>query len=96
MNVPTKLIGIDVGGTFTDILCYDKVERSLLSAKVTSVAERQWEGVLQAIATLGIASKSIVAFVHGTTIATNAVLEKKAPRLDWLRPTAFVMFLRSG
>ena len=96
MNVPTKLIGIDVGGTFTDILCYDKVERSLLSAKVTSVAERQWEGVLQAIATLGIASESIVAFVHGTTIATNAVLEKKGAKTGLVTTDGFRDVLEIG
>ena len=71
------VIGIDVGGTFTDVLCHDPASGSLLSAKVPSLPDRQWEGVLEAIGALGIAPGELGAFVHGTTIATNALLERK-------------------
>lgn len=68
-------IGIDVGGTFTDILCYDRQERKFQAAKVPSYPGQQWRGVLEAISRVGIPHEEIDAFVHGTTIATNAVLE---------------------
>jgi N-methylhydantoinase A len=71
------LIGIDVGGTFTDVLAYDPAESTLLSAKVPSMPGAQWRGVLDALQELGIASADIRAFVHGTTIATNGLLERK-------------------
>jgi N-methylhydantoinase A len=71
------LVGIDVGGTFTDILAYDPRSCELLAAKVPSFPGQQWRGVLDALAALGIAPASIVAFAHGTTIATNALLERK-------------------
>ena len=71
-------IGVDVGGTFTDILCLDG-ER-LLSAKVPSLPGRQWRGVLNALAELGIDTAAIRVFVHGTTIATNTLLERKGAK----------------
>ncbi len=71
-------IGVDVGGTFTDILCLDG-ER-LLSAKVPSLPGRQWRGVLNALSELGIDSAAIRVFVHGTTIATNTLLERKGAK----------------
>ena len=77
MSAGQYLIGIDVGGTFTDVLAYAYDDASLLSAKVPSLPGEQWRGVLDALAELGIAPASIRAFVHGTTIATNALLERK-------------------
>ncbi len=74
---PRYLVGIDVGGTFTDILAYDPSEARLRSAKVPSIPGQQWRGVLDALAALGIEPDAIRAFVHGTTIATNALLERK-------------------
>ena len=74
------IIGIDVGGTFTDLLAFDEAEGRLLSAKVPSLPGEQWRGVLDALAELGIAFDAIRAFVHGTTIATNALLERKGAK----------------
>ena len=74
------LIGIDVGGTFTDLLAYSPDEGKLLSAKVPSLPGQQWRGLLDALSELGIASDAIAAFVHGTTIATNALLERKGAK----------------
>ncbi len=71
------VVGVDVGGTFTDILAYDPATETLLSAKVPSMPGEQWNGVLDALASLEIEPASIRTFVHGTTIATNALLERK-------------------
>ena len=71
MSKPRFVIGIDVGGTFTDLLAYDEGEGRLLSAKVPSIPGAQWQGVLGALEALEIELASIRAFVHGTTIATN-------------------------
>lgn len=76
-TAPRYLVGIDVGGTFTDILAYDPAEARLRSAKVPSIPGQQWRGVLDALAALGIEPDAIRAFVHGTTIATNALLERQ-------------------
>ena len=69
-------IGVDVGGTFTDILCLDTEIQALSAAKVPSLPGSQWRGVLNALGELGIDTGEIRAFVHGTTIATNALLER--------------------
>ena len=71
------IVGVDVGGTFTDILAYNPADSTLLSAKVPSMPGEQWNGVLDALASLAIEPAAIQAFVHGTTIATNALLERK-------------------
>ena len=73
-------IGVDVGGTFTDILCLDAKTQQLLSAKVPSLPGRQWRGVLNALGELGIDTAQIDVFVHGTTIATNTLLERKGAK----------------
>lgn len=83
------IIGIDVGGTFTDILCYNADSHALLSAKVPSVPGSQWRGVLEALDALGIDLGSIIAFVHGTTIATNTVLEQKGAKTGLLTTEGF-------
>ena len=77
---PRYIIGIDVGGTFTDLLAFDTATDKLLSAKVPSLPGAQWQGVLGALAELEIPFEAIRAFVHGTTIATNALLERKGAR----------------
>ena len=74
------LIGVDVGGTFTDVLCLDLATHALLSAKVPSLPGSQWRGVLNALEALGIDVAAIHAFVHGTTIATNALVERKGAK----------------
>ena len=83
------LIGIDVGGTFTDVLCFDPETQVLLPAKVPSIPGSQWRGVLDALAALGIDYADIAAFVHGTTIATNALLERKGAKTGMVTTDGF-------
>jgi len=90
------LVGIDVGGTFTDILCLDIENQTLLSAKTPSLPGKQWEGVLNALGELGIAPADIRAFVHGTTIATNALLERKGAKTALITTEGFRDTLEIG
>jgi len=96
MTATRYLIGIDVGGTFTDLLAFDADEGKLLSAKVPSLPGEQWRGVLGALAELGIDSGGIRAFVHGTTIATNALLERKGANTALLTTRGFRDVLEIG
>jgi N-methylhydantoinase A len=74
------ILGVDVGGTFTDaVLLTD--ENELRTAKIPT-ARRQEESVLAAVAAVG--AEEVERFAHGTTVATNALLERKGAR------TAFV------
>jgi N-methylhydantoinase A len=90
------VIGIDVGGTFTDLLAYDECEGRLLSAKVPSMPGAQWQGVLDALEVLEIELSSIRAFVHGTTIATNALLERKGAKSALVTTAGFRDVLEIG
>ena len=74
-----RVLGIDVGGTFTDAVLFHDGE--VRSAKVTT-AVRQEESVVAAAQAVGAAA--VDRFTHGTTVATNALLERKGAR------TAFV------
>jgi N-methylhydantoinase A len=87
----TYTIGIDVGGTFTDIVVSTPDGRTI-TAKAASTPRDQSEGVLAGLAlaaeTLGLTTETLLAgtgrIVHGTTVATNALLEGKAARVGML------------
>ena len=88
-------VGVDVGGTFTDLIAYGD-GGILHSAKVPSLPGEQWRGVLDALASLGVAPASISAFVHGTTIATNALIERKGARTGLVTTEGFRDLLEIG
>jgi N-methylhydantoinase A len=71
-------LGIDVGGTFTDLVLVDDTERAFHVAKVPSTAPDPSIGIISGIQKLtrnaGIEPQAIKALMHGTTVATNAVL----------------------
>jgi len=84
-------IGIDVGGTFTDLVCVD-AQGGVTIAKVPSTPGDQSLGVMDGLGrlaeTLGLDRKAMLArterIVHGTTVATNALLEHKGARVGLL------------
>jgi N-methylhydantoinase A len=96
MSAKRYTVGIDVGGTFTDVLCYESGSADLLSAKVPSIPGSQWRGVLQALEQLGIAFGEIATFVHGTTIATNALLERKGAKTGVVTTEGFRDIIEIG
>ena len=96
MTDPRYIIGVDVGGTFTDVLCLDVATHALKSAKVPSLPGSQWRGVLNALAELGIEYGAIDAFVHGTTIATNTLLERKGAKTALITTEGFRDTLEIG
>ena len=65
-------LGIDTGGTYTDLVAVRGTERRI--AKVPSTPPDFDQGVLDAIAAAGIAPGDIELLAHGTTVATNAVI----------------------
>jgi N-methylhydantoinase A len=71
-------VGIDVGGTFTDLAAL--VDGRLVTAKVPSTPADQAAGVMEVLAHAGIAGTEIAAFAHGMTVATNALLERRGAR----------------
>ena len=78
------ILGIDVGGTFTDAVLLDGGE--LRTAKVPT-ARRQEESVLAAARAVG--AGAVDRFSHGTTVATNALLERKGARTAFVTTAGF-------
>ncbi|MDE0810733.1 MAG: hydantoinase/oxoprolinase family protein [Alphaproteobacteria bacterium] len=72
-------VGIEVGGTFTDLVVVDG--EGVRTAKVPSTPARPDEGAMNAIEAAGIDPAAIEELVHGSTVATNAVLERKGARV---------------
>ena len=68
-------VGIEVGGTFTDLVAVEG--ESVRTAKVPSTPANPDEGAMQAIDAAGLDPGAIEELVHGSTVATNAVLERK-------------------
>src|SRR4051794_36918360 len=69
-------LGVDVGGTFTDLVLFDREVRQLKILKTPSTPQNQSEGILIGIDKLCIAPAEIDRMVHGTTVATNTALER--------------------
>jgi N-methylhydantoinase A len=70
--------GVDVGGTFTDLVAL--VDGRIISAKVPSTPGDQSEGTMAALHAGGVVDAGISVFAHGTTVATNALLERAGAR----------------
>ncbi|OIK10867.1 hypothetical protein BIV60_19680 [Bacillus sp. MUM 116] len=75
-------VGIDVGGTFTDLFAWDdgvKGQTSVRTAKVLSTPKDPVIGFMNALSNAGIKPSEIGTIIHGTTIGTNALIERKYP-----------------
>ena len=74
-------LGVDVGGTFTDLLLINEDDGHTWTAKVPSTPEDSSIGVLNGVARIcdesGVEPSAIQLVMHGTTVATNAVLTGK-------------------
>jgi N-methylhydantoinase A len=87
MTVPRYRLGVDVGGTHTDLVLYDPTTVALLVEKVASTPHHPAAGVLNGIANFvrrGIDPAEIDFFAHGTTITTNALLEMRGAKVGLL------------
>ena len=80
------ILGVDVGGTFTDAVLVD--EGRIRTAKVPTAA-RQEESVLAAARAVGGADAGLTRFAHGTTVATNALLERRGARVAYVGNAGF-------
>ncbi|KAF9002016.1 5-oxoprolinase [Cyathus striatus] len=81
-------LGVDVGGTFTDAVLYNSKSGEIIRAKVPSTPYDQSEGVINAVAVLWEQLRQqengdvqVLTINHGTTVATNAILEGKGARV---------------
>src|SRR5262249_20948492 len=90
-------IGIDTGGTFTDGVAVEEVDGTLTGTKTPSTprdpATRFAHGRAQAVALAGAGAADVAAISHGTTIATNQLLEGDVGRLGFITTEGFEFLL---
>ena len=83
-------VGIDVGGTFTDLFAWEEGgQRRQLTSKVLTTKEDRAVGVLNAIREAGIAPAEISHLMHGTTTATNALITRDYPEAAMITTDGF-------
>ena len=91
-----SVVGCDVGGTFTDLILYDQTTGDIKYAKVPSTPANQAEGVLAALTQTGVDPRDLAIFIHGTTVTTNALLERKLARCGLITTRGFRDVLELG
>ena len=89
-------IGVDTGGTFTDLLAFDAERRTLLSVKVPSTSESPQNAVLGAFEQTAVSSAQVAFFGHSSTVALNALLQRAGSRTGLVTTAGFRDVLEIG
>ncbi|MEP7382191.1 MAG: hydantoinase/oxoprolinase N-terminal domain-containing protein, partial [Gemmatimonadota bacterium] len=74
-------LGIDVGGTFTDLVAVSLDDGAVIAGKVLSTPHDQSHGVEEALRTQGPPAAAVARIIHGTTVVTNMLLERRGARV---------------
>jgi N-methylhydantoinase A len=92
------LLGVDVGGTFTDAVLFDG--EAVHTAKLPTTPEDQSHGVIAAIEAVlrraGVGTSAVESFAHGMTVGTNALLEERGARTALIATGGFADLLDIG
>ncbi|HYQ32857.1 MAG TPA: hydantoinase/oxoprolinase family protein, partial [Lapillicoccus sp.] len=90
-------IGIDTGGTFTDVVAFDEDSGALITTKTPSTpanpADGFINGVHKVLDLLGATGADVTAVCHGTTVATNQLLEGKVEQLGFITSAGYEFIL---
>ena len=93
-------VGVDVGGTFTDLVLYDPVRAITRTAKLLTTPDDPCraivEGVRRLLRDAGLEARELAGIVHGTTLITNTVLERTGARVGLLATRGFRDVLEMG
>lgn len=89
-------VGVDVGGTFTDLFAWQEQTGQQVTAKVLTTKQDRSIAVLEAIEKAGIAISDISFLMHGTTTATNALIERNYPDAGFITTEGFRDTLEIG
>ena len=94
------VVGVDVGGTFTDFCLFNRATNEVVVHKVPSTPEDPSRAILDGLATAkrqnGIGSEDISHFAHGTTIATNALIQRTGGRVAMITTAGFRDLIEIG
>ena len=89
-------VAVDIGGTFTDLVAYDAETHDLVAVKTPSTPPTFIEGVMNALEKAGIKPEEMASFKHGSTIATNAIIERRGAKTGLVTTGGFRDVLAAG
>src|SRR5271165_2151719 len=96
--MPLARLAVDIGGTFTD-LALEFADRRITAKVLTTPAEPEQgvlSGVRQVLGLAGLEPADIAILIHGTTLATNAIIERKGARTAFITTDGFRDVLAMG
>jgi 5-oxoprolinase (ATP-hydrolysing) len=100
MAEPSHRVGLDIGGTFTDFVLYDAGQRRISLYKCLTTPDDPSVAALEGLGTLtaeaGLTLGDVAEIVHGTTLVTNAIIERRGARLGLLTTQGFRDSLEMG
>jgi len=88
MTAPRTIVGVDIGGTFTDFFRFEEGTRTFHVHKVPSSRGNEAVGFLEGLAQLG-ATSAAGSIIHGTTVGTNALIERRGGRIGIITTRGF-------
>ena len=88
--------GIDIGGTFTDVVAVNPVSGEIRTAKVETRIDDRVAGLVDALAAVGLAWSDVGDLIHGTTMVTNAIVEGNLARVALVATEGFSDSLAIG
>jgi len=91
-------VGIDTGGTFTDLVAIDTASSQWYRSKVSSIAGEPLRAIVHALDLAGIDPEQIETLILGTTVGTNALLQRRGARVAYITSKGFedVPFIQRG
>jgi N-methylhydantoinase A len=84
-----KRVGIDIGGTFTDIVVFDEETGDVTHSKTLSTPQSPEKGFVRAMELAHVSVDQLRALIHGTTLVTNLILERKGARIGLITTRGF-------
>jgi len=91
-------VGIDTGGTFTDLVAIDLASSKWYRAKVSSIPDEPVRAIVNALDSAGIDPEQIERLILGTTVGTNALIQRKGARVAYIASKGFedIPFIQRG
>ena len=89
-------VGVDIGGTFTDLVVYEEGTGRVVTAKTPTTPEAPEDGLLQACRQADIDMKQVSNFMHGTTLVTNLILTRTGAKVGLITTKGFRDVLEIG
>ncbi len=88
-----KRVGIDIGGTFTDLVVFDEVTGAVERTKTLTTPRAPERGFLAAVAEQGIDLRDVSHLLHGTTLVTNLIIERTGAKVGLITTKGFRVVL---